>query len=113
MTTVKETQDTKTVEGSVVVTTTTVTRNQLIRGWWKIDSTTTTVVTTTTTGGITQETVASETVADNVTSFWREVVTVVGQCPLPEPIGLQCYNCLFVPAMNFSQCLEPNKVRIV
>ena len=94
-----------------MVTKITVTNNQYIQGWWKINSTTTTNVTTTTTGGITQETVSSSTKADNVSSHWLEVITVVGQCPLPEVIGLQCYNCLFIPSMNYSACLDPNKVR--
>ena len=94
-----------------MVTKITVTNNQYIQGWWKINSTTTTNVTTTTTGGITEEAVSSSTKADNVSSHWLEVITVVGQCPLPEVIGLQCYNCLFVPSMNYSACLDPNKVR--
>ncbi|KAL5255724.1 hypothetical protein ACHWQZ_G011072 [Mnemiopsis leidyi] len=108
-TTTKVTESTKTVGESTVVTKITVTNNQYIQGWWKINSTTTTNVTTTTTGGITEEAVSSSTKADNVSSHWLEVITVVGQCPLPEVIGLQCYNCLFVPSMNYSACLDPNK----
>ena len=111
VTTTKVTEGTKKEGEATVVTKVTVNNNQLIEGWWKINSTTTTTVTTTTTGGITQETVASETKADNVSSHWLEVITVVGQCPTPEVIGLQCYNCLFIPSMNYSVCLDPNKVR--
>jgi hypothetical protein len=109
----KVTESTKTVGGTTVVTKITITNNQLIQGWFKINITTTTNVTTSTTGGITQETVASTTKADNVSSHWLEVITVVGQCPTPEVIGLQCYNCLFIPSMNYSSCLDPNKVRNV
>ena len=52
-------------------------------------------------------------ITSNVTAEVTGWAVAWGTCyvPTPEVIGLQCYNCLFVPSMNYSACLDPNKVR--
>ncbi|KAL5255723.1 hypothetical protein ACHWQZ_G011072 [Mnemiopsis leidyi] len=50
-------------------------------------------------------------ITSNVTAEVTGWAVAWGTCyvPTPEVIGLQCYNCLFVPSMNYSACLDPNK----
>jgi len=112
VTTVAESEETSTSDGTTTVVTTTVTNLAQIDGWWKVASTTTTVLTVATTGGVSSSTTASETVASNVTSHWLDVITVVGDCNDPDPGGLNCYNCLYIPSMsNFTVCVDEQEVR--
>ena len=72
----------------------------------------TTITKDTTSAGTTTRTSTETNITSTVTGdvTGRGVAWSTCNIPTPEVIGLQCYNCLFIPSMNYSACLDPNKV---